>query len=108
MSIARVLLCLLFASAVLAHAATLLAATGTDQSAKPPAESLAALKTPDDLVVEQVLAEPDVRQPLFIDFDERGRMWVVEYLQYPYPAGIKILSEDKFLRATYDKVPPPP
>jgi putative membrane-bound dehydrogenase-like protein len=85
-----------------------LAATGTDQQGKPPAEGLAALKTPDDLVVEQVLCEPDVRQPLFIDFDERGRMWVVQYIQYPYPAGLKILSEDKFLRATYDKVPPPP
>ncbi|HET6879077.1 MAG TPA: PVC-type heme-binding CxxCH protein [Pirellulales bacterium] len=84
------------------------AATGTEQAAKPPAEALAALKTPDNLVVEQVLTEPDVRQPLFIDFDERGRLWVVQYLQYPYPAGLKILSEDKFLRATYDKVPPPP
>ncbi|HJT35472.1 MAG TPA: PVC-type heme-binding CxxCH protein [Pirellulales bacterium] len=85
-----------------------LGATGTEQPAKPPAEALAALATPDDLVVEQVLAEPNIRQPLFIDFDERGRMWVVEYIQYPFPAGLKILSEDKFLRATYDKVPPPP
>ena len=98
----------LLVAAVLVQAASSLAATGTDQAAKPPAEALAALKTPDDLVVEQVLAEPEVRQPLFIDFDERGRLWVVEYLQYPFPAGIKILSEDKFLRATYDKVPPPP
>jgi putative membrane-bound dehydrogenase-like protein len=88
--------------------APLWGATGTEQAAKPPAEALAALQTPDNLRVEQVLAEPDIRQPLFIDFDERGRMWVVEYLQYPYPAGLKILSEDKFLRATYDKVPPPP
>ncbi|MGH7134475.1 MAG: PVC-type heme-binding CxxCH protein, partial [Pirellulales bacterium] len=84
------------------------AASGTEQPAKKPTEALAALKTPDDLLVEQVLVEPDVRQPLFIDFDERGRMWVVQYIQYPYPAGLKILSEDKFLRATYDKVPPPP
>lgn len=85
-----------------------LGATGTEQPAKAPAEALAALTTPDDLVVEQVLAEPNIRQPLFIDFDERGRMWAVEYLQYPFPAGLKILSEDKFLRATYDKVPPAP
>ncbi|MGH7193745.1 MAG: DUF7133 domain-containing protein, partial [Candidatus Saccharimonadales bacterium] len=84
------------------------AATGTEQQAKAPAEALAALITPDDLAVEQVLAEPHIRQPLFIDFDERGRMWVVEYLQYPFPAGLKILSEDKFLRASYDKAPPPP
>jgi putative membrane-bound dehydrogenase-like protein len=98
---------LLFAIAT-SSASLSYAATGTDQQAKPPAEALAALKTPDDLVVEQVLCEPDVRQPLFIDFDERGRMWVVQYIQYPYPAGLKILSEDKFLRATYDKIPPPP
>src|SRR5947209_2961283 len=75
---------------------------------KPPAEALKALKVADDLALDQVLTEPAVAQPVFMDFDERGRMWVVQYLQYPYPAGLKILSEDKFLRAVYDKVPPPP
>ncbi|HEV3004640.1 MAG TPA: PVC-type heme-binding CxxCH protein, partial [Pirellulales bacterium] len=67
-----------------------------------------ALTVPADLELEQVLAEPDVLQPIFANFDERGRLWVAEYIQYPFPAGLKILSEDKFLRATYDKVPPPP
>jgi putative membrane-bound dehydrogenase-like protein len=76
--------------------------------AKSPAESMKFFQVADDLKLEQVLAEPVVAQPLFMDFDERGRMWVVQYLQYPYPAGIKILSEDKHLRAVYDKVPPPP
>ena len=73
-----------------------------------PTEAAKTFTTPDDLVIEQVLCEPAVAQPLFTTFDERGRMWVVQYLQYPFPAGLKILSEDKFLRATYDKVPPPP
>jgi putative heme-binding domain-containing protein len=73
-----------------------------------PAEALKLLSTPADLELEQVLAEPHVAQPIYMDFDERGRMWVIQYLQYPFPAGLKILSEDKFLRATYDKVPPPP
>ena len=76
--------------------------------AKAPAEALAALQVPNDLQLDQVLAEPIVAQPIFATFDERGRMWVVQYLQYPFPAGLKILSEDKFLRAVYDKVPPPP
>ena len=58
--------------------------------------------------IDQVLAEPLVRQPVFLNFDERGRMWVVEYLQYPFPAGLKMLSHDSFWRAVYDKVPPPP
>ncbi|MDR3635299.1 MAG: c-type cytochrome [Isosphaeraceae bacterium] len=76
--------------------------------AKAPAEALKALQVPDDLRLDQVLAEPIVAQPIFANFDERGRMWVAQYLQYPFPAGLKILSEDKFLRAVYDKVPLPP
>jgi putative heme-binding domain-containing protein len=74
----------------------------------PPAEAFRHLHTLADLKLEQVLAEPTVTQPIFLNFDERGRMWVVQYRQYPFPAGLKILSEDKFLRAVYDKVPPPP
>src|SRR5688572_27884032 len=60
-------------------------ATGAAEEAagpRAPAEAFAALTAPDDLVVEQVLAEPTVRQPVFLNFDDRGRMWVVEYLQY--------------------------
>lgn len=102
-------ICGLFLFAALStHATTLRAATGTDSPALKPAEALAALKIPADLQIEQVLTEPAIGQPIFCRFDERGRLWVVQYLQYPFPAGLKILSEDKYLRATYDKVPPPP
>ena len=73
-----------------------------------PQESLSRFKVAEDLAIDQVLAEPLVRQPVFMNFDERGRLWVVEYLQYPFPAGLKILSHDSFWRAVYDKVPPPP
>jgi glucose/arabinose dehydrogenase len=73
-----------------------------------PAESLQRFKIPADLEIEQVLAEPIVRQPVFLNFDERGRMWVVQYLQYPNPAGLKIQSRDIYWRIVYDKVPPPP
>jgi putative membrane-bound dehydrogenase-like protein len=72
------------------------------------AESARSFTVPDDLEIEQVLAEPIVRQPVFVSFDERGRMWVVQYLQYPAPAGLKVVSKDIFWRAVYDKVPPPP
>jgi len=73
-----------------------------------PAEAAQSFAVADDLVFEQVLAEPDVEKPVFLNFDERGRMWVVEYRQYPEPAGLKVLSHDIFWRAIYDKVPPPP
>jgi putative heme-binding domain-containing protein len=73
-----------------------------------PAESLKKIKVQDDLVVELVASEPAVKQPLNIDFDERGRMWVVNYEQYPFPAGLKIVEYDRYIRAKFDKVPPPP
>ena len=59
-------------------------------------------------MIEQVLAEPIVRQPVSMTFDERGRLWVVQYLQYPFPAGLKMVSHDGVWRAVYDKVPAPP
>ncbi len=71
-------------------------------------ESLAHMKTPDDLSVDLVLGEPEVRQPLSIKWDERGRLWVMQYLQYPDPAGLKMVSRDKFLRSVYDKTPAAP
>lgn len=74
----------------------------------PPAESRALFTIPEDLEVELVLSEPNVAQPLFMNFDERGRLWVLQYLQYPEPAGLTLLSKDQWWRAVYDKVPLPP
>jgi putative membrane-bound dehydrogenase-like protein len=73
-----------------------------------PSAALRSFKVPGDLELEQVLAEPVVRQPVSISFDERGRLWVVQYLQYPDPAGLKMVSRDGVWRAVYDKVPLPP
>ena len=73
-----------------------------------PKVAASRFEVPDDLRIDQVLAEPVVRQPLFCNWDERGRLWVLQYLQYPNPAGLKMVSRDKFLRAVYDKVPQPP
>jgi len=55
-------------------------------------------------------ADPDleVMQPLYMHFDEFGRMWVVEYKQYPFPEGLKVIKYDQYLRAVFDKVPQPP
>src|SRR5439155_20065211 len=40
-----------------------------------PKESFAKFHVADDLEIEPVLAEPIVAQPVFLNFDERGRMW---------------------------------
>jgi putative heme-binding domain-containing protein len=73
-----------------------------------PVEAAKRFQVADDLKWEQVLAEPQIAQPVFLNFDERGRMWVVEYRQYPHPAGLKMVSHDSVWRAVYDRVPPPP
>lgn len=58
--------------------------------------------------IELVASEPEVSQPLFLSWDSRGRLWTVQYRQYQFPAGLKILRYDQHLRAVYDKVPQPP
>src|SRR5438067_12185609 len=52
--------------------------------------------------------EPEIRQPNLVKFDDRGRLWTIQYLQYPNPAGLKRVSVDRYSRTTYDRVPEPP
>ncbi len=73
-----------------------------------PEDAVRRMQVPDDLEVKLVACEPDVRQPVTITFDDRGRMWVVQYLQYPTPAGLKAIKVDQYLRTVYDRVPEPP
>ncbi|MCI0747578.1 MAG: c-type cytochrome, partial [Verrucomicrobia subdivision 3 bacterium] len=81
-----------------------------DSEAKPlSAEvTLGRLKPGDGLELQLVASEPAIRQPVCMNFDERGRLWVVQYLQYPFPAGLKIVDYDHHLRAQFDKIPAPP
>ena len=74
----------------------------------PPAESVAKMRTPADLAVDLLLHEPVVAQPTHFSFDARGRLWVAQYRQYPYPAGLKMVSRDKYYRSVFDRVPPAP
>ena len=74
----------------------------------PPKESAAKLQAFDDLKVDLLLHEPLVAQPFHFSFDARGRLWVAQSRQYPYPAGLTMLSRDKVYRAHYDKVPAAP
>jgi putative heme-binding domain-containing protein len=41
---------------------------------------------PPGFEVQLVAAEPDVRKPININFDDRGRLWVTESVEYPFPA----------------------
>ncbi|MFP6765634.1 MAG: dehydrogenase, partial [Planctomycetaceae bacterium] len=73
-----------------------------------PQEAEQAMVHPDDLDVQLVLSDPDIAQPLNMSWDARGRLWVMEYRQYPDIAGIKMVSRDVYLRSVYDSVPKAP
>ena len=83
-------------------------ALSDDSKPTPPKNALATFRYPDDLDLDLVLSEPAIHQPVFMNFDHRGRLWVVQYNQYPFPEGLKITSIDNHLRAEFDKVPAPP
>ncbi|HJT77143.1 MAG TPA: PVC-type heme-binding CxxCH protein, partial [Gemmataceae bacterium] len=73
-----------------------------------PEAAAARMTAAEGFRVRLVAAEPLVRQPVSIEFDDRGRLWVVQYLQYPNPAGLKRVKVDRFSRTVYDHVPEPP
>ena len=66
---------------------------------KSPAGTLKTLKTEPGLEIQLVAAEPLVIDPVAIAFDREGRLFVVEYGDYPIgpPAGEKPLSRVVYL-----------
>jgi len=81
---------------------------GDGSDPRSPQDTLAVLEVPEDLAIDLIASEPLIAQPLQISFDQQGRMWVVEYRQYPFPAGLKVVRYDQHLRAVFDRVPAAP
>jgi putative heme-binding domain-containing protein len=73
-----------------------------------PGEAVAKMSLPDGLAATLFASEPEVRQPIFCKCDDRGRLWTIQYLQYPNPAGLKRVKVDRFSRTVYDRIPEPP
>jgi len=48
-----------------------------------PREAVARMQVPEGFSVELVAAEPDIVNPVAMAFDERGRIWLVESIEYP-------------------------
>jgi putative heme-binding domain-containing protein len=77
-------------------------------SPTPPADAVKKFQVKPPLEMKLTAWEPMVRQPLYMAWDRRGRLWVVQYLQFQWPAGLKVVKFDNYLRAVYDKVPAAP
>jgi putative membrane-bound dehydrogenase-like protein len=48
-------------------------------------ESLASFDLPEGFRLELIASEPLVQDPVLIQFDERGRLWVIEWPAYNWP-----------------------
>jgi len=73
-----------------------------------PDEAVSKMTVADGLRVTLFASEPEVRQPSFVKCDDRGRLWTIQYLQYPNPAGLRRVKVDRWSRTLYDRVPKPP
>ena len=74
-----------------------------------PAEALAKMQLPPGFKAELVAAEPDVINPTSFTFDDRGRIWLTESVEYPRASAGEGQDHIKILESThhdghYDKI----
>jgi putative membrane-bound dehydrogenase-like protein len=77
---------ILGAIAALFWTTSLQAVTIAPGDALSPEEQQKRFKLPKGFVIELVVAEPEIGQPMNLNFDARGRLWVSSSVEYPYPA----------------------
>lgn len=74
-----------------------------------PREAAAAMTVPEGFTVKLFAGEPDVRQPVALCLDDRGRVWVAEAYSYPRKVPQKeakdriLIFEDTDGDGTFDK-----
>jgi len=51
-----------------------------------PQEEHKSFHLPPGFEIELVAAEPDIYKPMNLAFDAKGRLWITDTLEYPYPA----------------------
>ena len=54
--------------------------------ARTPEEERAGFVLPEGFEIELYASEPDIGKPINITFDAKGRMWVTQSFEYPFPA----------------------
>ena len=63
------------------------AKTIVDDPPREPQDERQALHVPPGFEVQLVASEPDIHKPINIAFDDRGRLWVTDTIEYPFPAA---------------------
>ncbi|MEX1239415.1 MAG: PVC-type heme-binding CxxCH protein [Cyclobacteriaceae bacterium] len=55
--------------------------------ARTPQEEQSGFKLPDGFEIELYASEPDIGKPINLTFDAKGRLWVTQSFEYPFPAS---------------------
>src|SRR5688500_8718597 len=54
--------------------------------ARTPEEERKGVKLPEGFEIDLFASEPDIGKPINLTFDARGRVWVTQSFEYPFPA----------------------
>lgn len=59
-----------------------------------PQEQAKSFQLPAGFQVELFASEPQIQKPMNIAFDDRGRLWLTDTREYPYPVGLEETGRD--------------
>ncbi|HET9279166.1 MAG TPA: PVC-type heme-binding CxxCH protein, partial [Flavitalea sp.] len=65
------------------------------QQSLTPSESMSLMQIPVDFELQLFAAEPDIVNPIYMNWDERGRLWVVETVDYPNEVKDDDIGDDR-------------
>ena len=60
-----------------------------------PEEELLGFKLPPGFEIQLFASEPDIDKPINMTFDAKGRLWVTQSFEYPFPTGHGKKSTDR-------------
>lgn len=61
-----------------------------------PEEQRKLFHLPPGFEIQLVVADPDIGQPMNLNFDARGRLWITHSIEYPYPARGDVEPRGRF------------
>ncbi|MEP7257578.1 MAG: PVC-type heme-binding CxxCH protein, partial [Flavitalea sp.] len=65
------------------------------QESLSPQQSMSLMQVPVGFELQLFASEPDVVNPIYMNWDERGRLWVIETVDYPNEVKLDDIGDDR-------------
>src|SRR6266853_5573034 len=92
-SVASLAMCLLVSGAL--YAADPFAEFVRSTGPRTPEEELKGFHVPPGFEVQLVASEPEIGKPMNMAFDEKGRLWITQSREYPFPVPLGQKGRDQ-------------